>query len=86
MSQNYPPLNYYTGADVYDFPDDSTELESYLIENSISHILIEYWEPTYPDYIWKDRENREPSGILDDFTLEKTFEEYGAITIWVYST
>ncbi|MFQ5647651.1 MAG: ArnT family glycosyltransferase [Candidatus Aenigmatarchaeota archaeon] len=85
MSNNVPPLHYYTGRLVHYFPEDQAHLAPNITAHGISHIVLEYWEPTYPGYVWDARDGeRAPSGIFEGFTLERVFEEYGRATVWVY--
>jgi len=85
MSNNVPPLYYYTGRPVYYFPEDRSRLTPNITAHKVSHIVLEYWEPTYPEYVWTSLNGeRKPSNIFEGFTLERTFDEYGRTVVWVY--
>jgi len=86
MSQNVPVLYYTAGRQIIYFPASETELREKVIEDNISFIVIESREPTYPDYIWVIQgDEKYPSSVFDEgFELEKTFEEYNKIYVWVY--
>ena len=81
LSNNEPPLHYYTDRLVYPFPESIEELEGFISENNIDYIVIDVYEPTYPKWVFVEGV---PSQDFDEFTLERVFQEYGSDVVWVF--
>ncbi len=89
MTNNMPPIYYTSGREIVNFPGELENLKSEIERENVSYLLIESREPTYPEWLWViDKSGSEwikrPSGALDMFELEKTFDEYNKTYVWVY--
>ena len=80
LCNNMPPMHYYTGHLVHFFPEE--ELINFTKDYDVAFIVIDIYEPTYPDYIWGEDGN--PSNVFESFTLEREFQEFGETIVWVY--
>jgi 4-amino-4-deoxy-L-arabinose transferase-like glycosyltransferase len=85
MSQNVPQLFYASGQKIVYFPDDVNELQDAIQNWSVSYIVIESREPTYPDWVWSWEDYEKfPSPVFDQFGSPQEFQEYDKTYVWVY--
>jgi len=85
MTQNMPVLFYTTGRQIVYFPENEAELANVITKNNVRFIVIEKREPTYPSYVWIEKDSDKlPSRVFDRFKLEKTFQEKNETFVWVY--
>ncbi|MBI4176505.1 MAG: glycosyltransferase family 39 protein [Candidatus Aenigmarchaeota archaeon] len=86
MSQNYPVLHYMTGRKVVAFPENEEGFHDEIGSHTVSYIVIETAEPTYPNYVFdSDSTEKKPAGVFDGFGLAGTFSDKGN-TVWIYKT
>ncbi len=85
MSQNVPQLFYTSGKRIVYFPDKAEDLQKAIHNWSVSYIVIEAREPTYPEWVWSWEDYEKfPSPIFDQFRSVKEFHEYNKTFVWVY--
>ena len=85
MSQNMPVLFYTAGRDIIYFPEKESDLTKTIADNNVKFIVIEKREPTYPSYVWNEKDSGKiPSSAFSKFKLEKTFQENNITFVWVY--
>jgi len=85
MSQNMPVLFYTAGRDIAYFPENESGLAKAIADNNVKFIVIEKREPTYPSYVWVEKDyDKTPSSVFTKFKLEKTFQENNETFVWVY--
>lgn len=80
MTNALPLVHYYSGKEIVEFPEKPEDLEV-VIQEEVTHLLINVWEPSYPEWVWSDGV---PSKVFDSFILEGVFEEFGNPSVWVY--
>ncbi len=85
MSQNVPQLFYTSGKRIVYFPDKAENLRKAIQNWSVSYIVIESREPTYPEWVWSwDDYEKYPSNVFDQFGPAEEFQEYNKTYVWVY--
>ncbi len=85
MSQNVPQLFYASGEKIVYFPERAEDLQDAIQNWSVSYIVIEGREPTYPDWVWSwDGYEKLPSNVFDQFGPPQEFQEYEKTYVWVY--
>ncbi|MCK4497401.1 MAG: glycosyltransferase family 39 protein [Candidatus Aenigmarchaeota archaeon] len=85
MSQNVPQLFYASGERVVYFPDKAEGLQKAIQNWSVSYIVIEAREPTYPEWVWSwEGYEKLPSNVFDQFEPPEEFQEYNKTYVWVY--
>jgi 4-amino-4-deoxy-L-arabinose transferase-like glycosyltransferase len=85
MSQNVPQLFYASGERIIYFPEKAEDLQKAILNWSVSYIVIESREPTYPEWVWKwEGYEKFPSDVFDQFGEAKEFQEYDKTYVWVY--
>jgi len=85
MSQNVPQLFYTSGKRIVYFPDNAEDLEKAIQNWSVSYIVIEGREPTYPEWVWRwEGYDKFPSDVFDQFEPPQEFQEYNKTYVWVY--
>ncbi len=85
MTQNMPVVYYTTGHEVAYFPEEPGQMQRLIENRSVSYILIEAGEPTYPAWVWTtDNGRKVPSAFWDDYELLRTYEEWNTTWVWVY--
>ena len=84
LSNSYPVLHYLSGMKVYDLPDSPDDLDDLIREKGITFIVIDRYEPTYPE--WSRTEDGTPSPAMHRFALEKEFWESGRNVVWIFRT
>ena len=85
MSQNIPQLFYAAGERIVYFPDRAEDLQKAIQNWSVSYIVIESREPTYPEWVWRwEGYEKFPSSVFDQFGPPQEFREYNKTYVWVY--